>query len=222
MTKNKTKIPLKFKIKINTTSKNENPCLILLHGYGSNEDDLFSLADYFPDDYIIISLRAPIALPMGGYAWSNINSNLINEYTILQEAKNSIKLIYESIQILTDKYNINKKDVSLIGFSQGCILSWALLVNYPKIIRRAVTLSGYIIPELINLPLDKIFNLLVFNSHGVLDEMIPVSKARDSLNLIKENNPNIVYKEDNQGHGINQENLNDLLEWIKVTSLKGI
>ena len=112
MTINKTKIPLKFKIKINTTCTNENPCLILLHGYGSNEDDLFSLADYFPDDYIIISLRAPITLPMGGYAWSNINSNLINEYTILQEAKNSIKLIYESIQILTDKYNINKKDVS--------------------------------------------------------------------------------------------------------------
>jgi predicted esterase len=52
--------------------------------------------------------------------------------------------------------------------------------------------------------------------------MIPISKARDSLNLIKENNPNIVYKEYDQGHGINQENLNDLLEWIKATSLKGI
>lgn len=219
MTTYKTETPLKFKIRINNTSTNKCPCIILLHGYGSNEDDLFSLAEYFPNDYAIISLRAPITLSMGGYAWSNINSNLVNDQTILLEAKNSLKLIYDSIQILINKYNINKNDISLIGFSQGCILSWALLINYPEIIRRAVTLSGYIIPELINLPIDKIFNLLVFNSHGILDQMIPISKARDSINLIKKNNPNILYKEYDQGHGINQENLNDLLKWIKITSL---
>ena len=100
MTTNKTETPLKFKIRINNTSTNKCPCIILLHGYGSNEDDLFSLAEYFPNDYAIISLRAPITLSMGGYAWSNINSNLVNEHTILQEAKNSLKLIYDSIQIL--------------------------------------------------------------------------------------------------------------------------
>ena len=43
--------------------------LFLLHGYGSHEEDLFSFANYLPEDYLIISLRAPLSLSFGGYAW---------------------------------------------------------------------------------------------------------------------------------------------------------
>ena len=156
---------------------------------------------------------------MVGYAWSNINTPLSNEYTILKEAKHSLKLLEKSIKTLINHYNINKKDISLIGFSQGCILSWALAINNPELIRRAVTLSGYIVPELLNIPTKNVNNLLAYNSHGISDEIIPIEKARRSINLIKQNNPNVIYKEYDQGHGINNDNLNDLLEWIKITSL---
>ena len=144
---------------------------------------------------------------------------MANEYTILLEAKHSLKLLLKSLRILINHYNINEKDISLIGFSQGCILSWALAINNPKLIRRAVTLSGYIVPELLNLPTQNVFNLLAYNSHGISDEIIPIEKARRSIDLIKKNNPNVVYKEYNQGHGINNDNLNDVLQWIKITSI---
>ena len=218
MSEDKIETPLKFKIKLGRVNK-KSPCIVMLHGYGSNEEDLFSLSDYFPKNYIIISFRAPIILPMVGYAWSNINTPLSNEYTILKEAKHSLKLLEKSIKTLINHYNINKKDISLIGFSQGCILSWALAINNPELIRRAVTLSGYIVPELLNIPTKNVNNLLAYNSHGISDEIIPIEKARRSINLIKQNNPNVIYKEYDQGHGINNDNLNDLLEWIKITSL---
>ena len=218
MSENKIETPLKFKIKTDNINK-KSPCIVMLHGYGSNEEDLFGLSNYFPKDYIIISFRAPITLPMGGYAWSNINTPITNEYTILQEAKHSLKLLQKSLIILINHYNINEKDISLFGFSQGCILSWALAINNPKLIRRVVTLSGYIVPELLNLPTQNVFNLLAYNSHGISDEIIPIEKARRSIDLIKKNNPNVVYKEYNQGHGINNDNLNDVLQWIKITSI---
>lgn len=50
------------------TIKDKNPLLILLHGYGSNEEDLFSFASELPNDYYIISVRAPFELQPYGHA----------------------------------------------------------------------------------------------------------------------------------------------------------
>ena len=47
--------------------------IVLLHGYGSNELDLFSFADELPDNLLIISLRAPYEMGNGAYAWYAIN-----------------------------------------------------------------------------------------------------------------------------------------------------
>ena len=217
---NNPQLPLKYRIKISDSVNENRPCIFLLHGYGSNEDDLFSFASYFPKNYTIISFRAPIELDMGGYAWSNIQFNDSGEKnTILIEAKKSVKFIKESIELSTSYFNLDSNDISLIGFSQGCILSWALAMSYPNLIRRAATLSGYIIPEIVNAPLKNVSNLIVFNSHGVLDQIIPIEKARQSFNLIKENNSEIIYKEYNEGHGISEENFSDLLNWLQITSL---
>ena len=50
-----------------------SPLVIMLHGYGSNEDDLFSFASDLPENYKIISLRAPYPLAYGGFSWYDIN-----------------------------------------------------------------------------------------------------------------------------------------------------
>ncbi len=43
----------------------------MLHGYGSNEEDLFSFAQELPDELLIISASAPLSLGFGSYAWYN-------------------------------------------------------------------------------------------------------------------------------------------------------
>ncbi|MBP8158132.1 MAG: phospholipase, partial [Flavobacterium sp.] len=53
--------------------KNKNPLLLLLHGYGSNEEDLFSFASELPEEYYVISARAPFDMMYGSYAWYAIN-----------------------------------------------------------------------------------------------------------------------------------------------------
>ena len=66
-------IKLKYKIYKPPQIKNDLNIIFLLHGYGSNEEDLFSLKDFFPLDYIVISLRAPIVIGFNSYAWYSIN-----------------------------------------------------------------------------------------------------------------------------------------------------
>ena len=55
------------------TPSSKAPLLIMLHGYGSNEQDLFSFAGELPEDLFIISLRAPVRLEQSGFAWFEIN-----------------------------------------------------------------------------------------------------------------------------------------------------
>jgi hypothetical protein len=51
----------------------KNPLIVLIHGYGSNEEDLFSFAAELPDEYYLVSARAPYNLQYGSYAWYAIN-----------------------------------------------------------------------------------------------------------------------------------------------------
>ena len=118
----------------------KNPVLILLHGYGSNEEDLFSFASELPDEYYIISARAPYSMMYNAYAWYAINFDADeNKFSDLDQARESRDLIAQFIdEVDLANYPIDSQKVTLIGFSQGCILSYAVALSYPQKIQRIV------------------------------------------------------------------------------------
>ena len=104
----------------------KNPLLLLLHGYGSNEEDLFSFATELPDHYYVISARAPYSLQYGSYAWYAINFDADeNKFSDHDQARTSRDLISTFIDELITNYSIDPNNVTLIGFSQGSILSYS-------------------------------------------------------------------------------------------------
>ena len=134
-------LSIKYLIKESTTSNKNSPLLLLLHGYGSNEADLHSFANYLPEHYTVVSIRAPHALPSGGFAWYNINfDNDMNKFNDHNQAKNSIKLIMKFLDELIEKYSIESNDISLLGFSQGTMmsLSYALGLNFPERFKKII------------------------------------------------------------------------------------
>ena len=66
---------LEYKIRESALKNQNNPSIILLHGYGSDENDLFSFADHLPNKYNVISMRSQFETPMGGYCWFSIDFN---------------------------------------------------------------------------------------------------------------------------------------------------
>ena len=75
---NNINISLEYKIRFTNQNKN-NPSIFLLHGYGSNMNDLFSLHQFFPQDWTIVSLQAPFGTGFGGWAWAELDFNNIRE-----------------------------------------------------------------------------------------------------------------------------------------------
>lgn len=200
--------------------KAQNPVLILLHGYGSNEEDLFSFSSELPDEYFIISVRAPYDLQPYGHAWYAIHFDADeNKFSDDEQAKQSRDLIANFIDEIVEKYPINKEKVTLIGFSQGSILSYAVALSYPEKISRVVALSGYLNENIIaeDFKLKNNQHLQFFVSHGSVDQVIPVDWARKARPFIESLKLPIVYHEYPVGHGVAPQNFYDFKNWLFAT-----
>ena len=198
----------------------KNPLLLLLHGYGSNEEDLFSFASELPDEYYVVSVRAPYDLQPYGHAWYAIHFDADeNKFSDDAQAIESRELIIQFIEELIAKYPIDATQVSLVGFSQGAILSYATALSYPEKISRVVALSGYLNEKIIleNFASKNIKDLKLFISHGTVDQVIPVDWARKAQPFMENLGLNVTYKEYPIGHGVAPQNFYDFKNWLNKT-----
>ncbi len=211
-------LSFKYLIKEPQSKKSKSPLLILLHGFGSNESDLHSFANYLPENYYIVSIRAPFKLASGGFAWYNISFDKdMNKFNDHDQAKDSINMILSFIDELSNKYLIDNDNVSLLGFSQGTILSYALCLNYPEKFKNIIGFSGYIDEAMINVKSNDIdySKLNLYISHGKNDPVIPVDWARKSIEILEINKINYSFNEFNSGHTISPENFYDFKNWLE-------
>lgn len=200
------------------------PLLIMLHGYGSNEEDLFSFAQELPDELLIVSARAPLSLGFGSHAWYTIHFDATSsdKFSDIPEAKEALKIIDTFIGEVIEAYEVDQKNVFILGFSQGTILGAAYALNHPGKIQHVVALSGYINHELLLKPLEKnsFQNLDFFVSHGSVDQVIPVDWARNTAPFLNKLNIDHEYHEYPVGHGVAPQNFYDLHAWIKQRCVK--
>ena len=210
-------LSLEFKIREPKVKLDKNPLLLLLHGYGSNEADLFSFAEELPDNYYIISARAPYDMQYGSYAWYAINFDADqNKFSDNEQAKKSRDLIAEFIDELIQTYPIDADNVSLIGFSQGSILSYAVALSYPEKVQKVVAMSGYLNLDIVaeDYLKNTFSNLKIFASHGTVDQVIPVEWARKTPAILENLGIAVSYKEYPVGHGVAPQNFYDFKNWL--------
>ena len=210
-------LALEYLIKEPKVILDKNPLLLLLHGYGSNEEDLFSFASELPENYYIISARAPYPLPPYGNAWYAIDFDAnMNKFSNDEQAIESRDLIVTFIDELLEKYPIDKNNVNLIGFSQGAILSYAIALSYPEKINKVVALSGYFNQNTMKDGYENndFSKLQFFVSHGSVDQVIPVDWARKNPEVLNLLNVKNEYHEYNVGHGVAPQNFFDFKRFL--------
>lgn len=192
------------------------PLLILLHGYGSNEQDLFSFAEELPEELLIVSARAPYDMGYGGFAWYAINFDDVNgKLSDLNQAEESIKKIALFIDEIKAKYNTNPDKTFVLGFSQGAILSYTLSTKYPNKVQHVVALSGYVNEKLLPTEISNNITTDYYVSHGTVDQVIPVDWARKTPVFLDQNQLKHEYYEYPVGHGVAPQNFYSFKSWIE-------
>jgi len=202
-----------------STLKENAPLLILCHGYGSDENDLFSFAKELPEELFIISVRAPYPMQPYGNAWYAINFDAEqNKWNDNVQAVKSRDAIATFIDEACEAYPVNANNVSLLGFSQGSILSYAVALTYPEKLKNIIALSGYISEDIFpdELKPETYTNLDFYCSHGSVDQVIPVDWARKIPEFLSKLNIKHVYNEFPVGHGVAPQNFYEFKTWLET------
>ena len=121
----------------------EQPLLVLLHGYGSFEGDLISLAPHLPARFVCASPRAPLTAPppvVNGYAWFPLGEPGTPDPRAVDEAAGAV---LDWIDRLASRATGALGPIALLGFSQGGAMVTQLFRRRPEAFAAGVNLSGF-------------------------------------------------------------------------------
>jgi phospholipase/carboxylesterase len=205
--------PLVYKTAPLSTQNNIlHPALILLHGRGSDENDLLGLAPMFDPRMVIISVRAPYDFTHGGYTWFDLDDEGNMDFDQILSSRDALVRCLDEIQ---KKYPIDPEHVFLYGFSMGAMMSLLLSLSHPKRFKGVVAHSGMLIEEdSLKYRMDDLKRVSFFIAHGTYDSVVPVDFGRQAHQLLMRSGAAVLYREYPIQHAISDESLTDTAEWL--------
>ncbi len=194
--------------------------LVLLHGVGSNERDLFGLAPFVPADFHVLSLRAPYAMGLGAYGWFEFviapQGRVINE---AQEAA-SRQTVAQMLASAAQQLGIPPERLVVGGFSQGGVMALSLLLTQPQLMQAAMVLHSRLLSQVLPLvaPSEALQGKQLWVSHGTRDQVIPLASAHAIRALVETLPIALSYAEFPNAHEITQQELDEAMVWLQRLS----
>ena len=197
-------------------SRAGKPLLVLLHGYGANEQDLLSLADMLPGEFAVASLRAPI-VSGPGYTWFPLTASI--DYTL-----DAVKDAAAYVQDWIDSVKGNHPSVTLLGFSMGMAMATTLLRQRPADFAAVVGLSGFVVdagpdPSFRDAELDG--TLPMFWGRDQQDPVITPDKVEYTMGWVRKHVKLTKVLYAGMWHGINQQEIGHVSEFLTHVVLNG-
>ncbi|MHC8350214.1 alpha/beta hydrolase [Pseudomonas sp. RT4P38] len=211
-----TDLPLKYLEQVNPESRNQ-PLVIFLHGYGSNEQDLFDIKDELPESYNYLSVRAPKVIEEGRYQWFRQKGDGAYDGET-DDLKTSGAVLLDFVVQAAKKYHTEPNKVFLVGFSQGAMMSYEVALRHPEAVGGIAALSGRILPVLRSelKPDENRQKLAIFIGHGTADKRLPYNDGTDANSLLQ----SLALKPEfhaypGVGHSISAAEMQDLSKWLQ-------
>jgi phospholipase/carboxylesterase len=190
--------------------------LVLLHGRGADEHDLYPLLDFLDPERLLLgaTLRGPLYLPPGGAHWYVVREI---GYPDPDTFASTYDLAAAALDDLAREHGITPERTILGGFSQGAVMAYALGLGAGRPRPAAlVALSGFV-PSVPGFELDLAQPLPPLAiGHGVLDSVIGVEWSRRARGLLQDAGADLLYRESpGLGHSIDPSFLHELRPWIR-------
>lgn len=216
MTQNLPTLPLHYLMRPASPGDGKPPLLLLLHGVGSNERDLFGLAPYLDERFLIVSARAPITLNYGGYGWYPVQFTPSGFHIDAKLLLDSQKVLMRFIQAAVEAFDADPQRVYLMGFSQGAIMSLNTMLTQPEAISGVVAMSGRLIDDLRETwaAPERLDGFPVLVVHGIRDEVITIDMGRAVRDDLATLPLKLTYREYPMGHQISDASLRDIIAWL--------
>ena len=205
-------------LELKNNSEKCNKLVFILHGYGADGNDLISLASHwqrFLPDYYFCAPNAPNVCQVSamGFEWFDLMQSDLNQ--IKEETLISLDKLSESIKEKLEILNLTNKDLILVGFSQGTMMSIQYAASQKEPISGVLGYSGRIYDE--QLFLEKLNSKTKIKLlHGNSDEIVPVEEMYKTVDFLKKQKFDIDYNVyEGLGHSISPEGLSEGLVFLQ-------
>jgi len=189
--------------------------LVLFHGRGADEDDLFPLLDILdPERHLFgVTPRGPLALPPFGAHWYVIRRvGLPDPQTFLA----TYRQVSAWLTTLAEDTGIPPERTILGGFSQGAVMSYALGFGADRARPGAIIAFSGFIPTVEGFTLDLKRPLPpIAIGHGTYDSVIPVEFGQEGRNVLIRAGADVLYHESPLQHTIDPAFLSSLIPWLQ-------
>ncbi|MEH7123404.1 esterase [Bacillus sp. JJ1773] len=188
------------------------PALFVMHGIGSNEQNMLSLVNGLEEEFFIFSIRGHLEHPPG-FAFFTIQGYGRPHREVFDQA---ITNLTSFIEYASDQYPLDSSQLYLMGFSQGAILSMTLGLTLGERIKGIIALSGYI-PGFIKEEYDvkPVHNMSLFISHGEMDQVLPYEWGVANKEYFQALGASVTFKTYQEGHTVSLQNFQDYMKWLQ-------
>lgn len=199
-----------------TSSGQQPPALVLLHGIGADENDLFPIARHLDPRLTVVSPRAPRPYHMG-YAWFQIDFR--SDGSVLPDvagARATLTELVRWIEAVPARLGTDPRRTFLLGFSQGAMMSLGALRTIPEHLAGVVALSGRWGEGLFETPASsaEVARVPLFVAHGTYDTVLPVDNGRLTRDAFEPLSRDFTYREFPVDHGIDPDELAAVSSWL--------
>jgi len=194
-------------LKIGTPAEAEKKTIIVLHGIGTDEDNLVPLIEYLnvPGNYYF--LRGPLRYGPNGFAYFEVNFTAQGPAHNQKQAEESLIKIEEWINEKKSIGEISRDSkIIFMGFSQGAIMSYAMAFSRPDLVDKVVGLNGRVLKEVeAKKPADPAKKIQINALYGVYDDIQPIHFGHEAKERFQKDWIELNYKEGACAHEVTEE-----------------
>lgn len=191
----------------------KSAALVVIHGLGGNERNLFSLGRAVAPDAVVIGLRAPLVRGPDSFSWFPVEFTAQGPVHDIAAAEASRVRIVEFVRALKSDSAIDAERITLLGFSQGAILSEAIALTEPELIDGVVLISGRTLPELKAVAgAKKRPRVLVL--HGTRDTVLPYENGVTTNEVLASGGYEVEFKSFDAAHEVTEQMVEAMRAWL--------
>jgi phospholipase/carboxylesterase len=192
--------------------------LLLLHGWTGDENSMWVFTRRLPADLWIVAPRGPHAAKEGGYSWRALQPGT-RGLPSLSDLKPAAEDLVRLVDEVSVSIGVDATQFDVAGFSQGGALTNVLSLLYPRRIRKAAVLAGFM-PDGVDDLLERrvLAGKYFFVAHGTHDNLIPLERARESIELLEKAGAQVTFCQAEVGHKVSADCLRGLESFFQADS----
>lgn len=188
--------------------------LVMIHGWTGDENSMWVFARGLSPNYWMMAPRAPHAADPSGFSWRPPQP--------LTDGRPSLEMLLpatEALINLIDEYSasvyVDAQQFDVMGFSQGAAMTNVLGMLYPHRVRKMGVLAGFV-PSGLEEFIEKksLTGKNIFVAHGTQDQLVPIDRARASIEILEQAGAQVTYCEDEVGHKLSANCLRALETYL--------